>query len=575
MNQQDIRQRKVRIGDLLIQAGLINDGQLQQALQEQKRTGSKLGRTVVDLGFIDEKRLLSTLSEQLQIPFVELKHYKFDSDLTQSLPEAVARRFRVIVLSRQGDGLLVGMSDPLDLFAQDEMERLLGKRVYPAVVRESELLDTLDRVYRRTSQIASLAGELEGELQESEFDLSRLGSDSNSDAPVVRLLQTLFEDAVQMKASDIHIEPDDGVVRIRQRIDGVLNEQVMKEQRIASALVMRLKIMSGLDISEKRLPQDGRFNIRVRNHNFDVRLSTMPVQFGESVVMRLLDQSGSMSTLEGSGMPPGILERFRRLLQRPHGMVLVTGPTGSGKTTTLYAGLAELNSPELKIITVEDPVEYRMQRVNQVQVNARIDLTFARVLRAALRQDPDVVLVGEIRDQETAEIALRAAMTGHLVLSTLHTNDALTSAMRLIDMGVEPFLVATALNAVLAQRLIRRVCENCMEDHEPTPQQRLWLEALNGGSLGNAVFKRGSGCHHCHNSGYSGRIGVFELLEMNEAMVASLRRGDPQSFAEAARQQPHYRPLAACALDYAMAGITSVDEVLKVCATLSDEDMLQ
>ncbi|TBU99946.1 MSHA biogenesis protein MshE [Stutzerimonas kirkiae] len=575
MNQQDIRQRKVRIGDLLIQAGLINDGQLQQALQEQKRTGSKLGRTVVDLGFIDEKRLLSTLSEQLQIPFVELKHYKFDSDLTQSLPEAVARRFRVIVLSRQGDGLLVGMSDPLDLFAQDEMERLLGKRVYPAVVRESELLDTLDRVYRRTSQIASLAGELEGELQESEFDLSRLGSDSNSDAPVVRLLQTLFEDAVQMKASDIHIEPDDGVVRIRQRIDGVLNEQVMKEQRIASALVMRLKIMSGLDISEKRLPQDGRFNIRVRNHNFDVRLSTMPVQFGESVVMRLLDQSGSMSTLEGSGMPPGILERFRRLLQRPHGMVLVTGPTGSGKTTTLYAGLAELNSPELKIITVEDPVEYRMQRINQVQVNARIDLTFARVLRAALRQDPDVVLVGEIRDQETAEIALRAAMTGHLVLSTLHTNDALTSAMRLIDMGVEPFLVATALNAVLAQRLIRRVCENCMEDHEPTPQQRLWLEALNGGSLGNAVFKRGSGCHHCHNSGYSGRIGVFELLEMNEAMVASLRRGDPQSFAEAARQQPHYRPLAACALDYAMAGITSVDEVLKVCATLSDEDMLQ
>ncbi|QLF92454.1 Flp pilus assembly complex ATPase component TadA [Pseudomonas sp. ABC1] len=575
MNPQDIRQRKVRIGDLLIQAGLITEAQLQHALQEQKRTGSKLGRTVVDLGFIDEKRLLSTLSEQLQIPFVELKHYKFDSDLTQSLPEAVARRFRVIVLSRQGDGLLVGMSDPLDLFAQDEMERLLGKRVYPAVVREAELLDTLDRVYRRTSQIASLAGELEGELQESDFDLSRLGSDSNSDAPVVRLLQTLFEDAVQMKASDIHIEPDEGVVRIRQRIDGVLNEQVMKEQRIASALVMRLKIMSGLDISEKRLPQDGRFNIRVRNHNFDVRVSTMPVQFGESVVMRLLDQSGSMSTLEGSGMPLGILERFRRLLQRPHGMVLVTGPTGSGKTTTLYGGLAELNSPELKIITVEDPVEYRMPRINQVQVNTRIDLTFARVLRAALRQDPDVVLVGEIRDQETAEIALRAAMTGHLVLSTLHTNDALTSAMRLIDMGVEPFLVATALNAVLAQRLIRRVCENCMEDHEPEPQQRLWLEALHGGSLAGAVFKRGSGCHHCHNTGYSGRIGVFELLEMNEAMVSSLRRGDPQSFAEAARQQPHYRPLAACALDYAMAGVTSVDEVLKVCATLSDEDVLQ
>jgi len=336
MTAQDMRQRKIRLGDLLVQAGLINEAQLQQALQDQKRTGSKLGRTVLDLGFIDEGRLLRALSEQLQIPFVELKHYKFDNQLTQSLPEAVARRFRVIVLSRQGDGLLVGMTDPLDIFAQDEIERLLGKRVHPAVVRESELLGALDQLYRRTSEIASLAGELEGELQESDFDLSRLG-ESNSDAPVVRLLQTLFEDAVQMKASDIHIEPDEGVVRIRQRIDGVLNEQVMKEHRVASALVMRLKIMSGLDISEKRLPQDGRFNIRVKNRNLDVRVSTMPVQFGESVVMRLLDQSGAMFKLEGTGMPPAMLERFRRLLQRPHGMVLVTGPTGSGKTTTLYA----------------------------------------------------------------------------------------------------------------------------------------------------------------------------------------------------------------------------------------------
>ena len=573
MTAQDMRQRKIRLGDLLVQAGLISEAQLQQALQDQKRTGSKLGRTVLDLGFIDEGRLLRALSEQLQIPFVELKHYKFDNQLTQSLPEAVARRFRVIVLSRQGDGLLVGMTDPLDIFAQDEIERLLGKRVHPAVVRESELLGALDQLYRRTSEIASLAGELEGELQESDFDLSRLG-ESNSDAPVVRLLQTLFEDAVQMKASDIHIEPDEGVVRIRQRIDGVLNEQVMKEHRVASALVMRLKIMSGLDISEKRLPQDGRFNIRVKNRNLDVRVSTMPVQFGESVVMRLLDQSGAMFKLEGTGMLPAMLERFRRLLQRPHGMVLVTGPTGSGKTTTLYAGLSELNSPEKKIITVEDPVEYRLPRVNQVQVNAKIELTFARVLRAALRQDPDIVLVGEIRDQETAEIGLRAALTGHLVLSTLHTNDALTSAMRLIDMGVEPFLVATALNAVLAQRLIRRVCENCMEDDQPDPRQLAWLEALHGGSLRDHRFKRGTGCHQCHNSGYAGRVGVYELLELDEPMIAALRRGDPQGFAEAARQQAHYRPLAACALDYAIAGVTSIEEVLKVCATLADDEVI-
>ena len=391
---------------------------------------------------------------------------------------------------------------------------------------------------------------------------------------LVRLLQTLFEDAVQMKASDIHIELDEGVVRIRQRIDGVLNEQVMNEHRVASALVMRLKIMSGLDISEKRLPQDGRFNIRVRNRSIDVRVSTMPVQHGESVVMRLLDQSGGLFNLDHTGMPADMLARFRRLLQRPFGMVLVTGPTGSGKTTTLYAGLAELNSPEKKIITVEDPVEYRLPRVNQVQVNPKIELTFGRVLRAALRQDPDIVLVGEMRDQETAEIGLRAALTGHLVLSTLHTNDAQTSAMRLVDMGAEPFLVATALNAVLAQRLVRRVCENCMQEQQADPQQLAWLERLHGGSLAGKVFRHGAGCHQCHNTGYNGRVGVYELLEMDEPMIAALRRNDPQAFAEAARANPHYRPLAACALDYALAGVTSIDEVLKVCATLTDVDSL-
>ncbi|HEV8076762.1 MAG TPA: ATPase, T2SS/T4P/T4SS family [Marinobacter sp.] len=575
MTLQDIRQNKLRLGDLLVKAGLVNDAQLQQALKAQKNNGTKLGRSLIELGFVSELQLLTALSEQLQIPFVDLKHFRFDDDLVHSLPETVARRFRAVPLALEGDGVLVGMSDPLDLFALDEMESLLKTRVLPAVVCEAELLLTMDILYRRTGQIASLAGELEGEIKDSDFDLSKLGSDNNNeDAPVVRLLQTLFEDAVQMKASDIHIEPDDGLVRIRQRIDGVLNEQVMKEARIASALVMRLKIMSGLDISDKRLPQDGRFNIRVKGRAIDVRVSTMPVQFGESVVMRLLDQSSSVASLDASGMPAEMLVRFRRLLQRPFGLVLVTGPTGSGKTTALYAGLTELNSPENKIITVEDPVEYRMPRINQVQVNAKIDLSFSRVLRAALRQDPDIVLIGEIRDQETAEIGLRAAMTGHLVLSTLHTNDALTSAMRLIDMGAEAFLVAAALNAVLAQRLVRRVCENCMQEDTPDPRQLLWLETLYGDSLAGRTFKRGSGRHHCHNSGYAGRVGVFELLELDAAMIAALRHNDPQGFADAAKVSDGYRPLAACALDYALAGVTSVEEVLKVCATLNDEGPL-
>ncbi|HTN29378.1 MAG TPA: GspE/PulE family protein [Pseudomonas sp.] len=566
----DFRQGRVRLGDLLIEAGLIDDSQLQRALQEQKRTGVKLGRAVVDLGFISETRLLKALSEQLRIPFVELSHYKFDTALTQSLPEAVARRFRVIVLSRQADGLLLGMADPLNLYALDEAERLLGKPVYPAVVLEADLLAALERIYRRSSEIASLAGQLEERLEEADFDFGGISQD-NQDAPVVRLLQTLFEDAVQTKASDIHIEPDDKVLRLRLRIDGVLNEQLIKETRIAPALVMRLKILAGLDISEKRLPQDGRFNIRVKNHNLDVRVSTMPVQFGESVVLRLLDQSAGVFRLDGTGMPVEMLERFRQLLRRPHGLVLVTGPTGSGKTTTLYAGLSELNSAETKIITVEDPVEYRLPRVSQVQVNPKIELTFARVLRAALRQDPDIVLVGEIRDGETAEIALRAALTGHLVLSTLHTNDALTSPLRLIDMGAEPFLVANSLNAVLAQRLVRRVCEHCRETHVPEEREQRWLEAIHGQPLGERSFMRGSGCHHCHNTGYLGRIGVYELLEISAAMAAALRRHDTQAFVDAARQQPHYRPLAAVALDYALAGLTSIDEVFRVSASLAEE----
>ena len=572
MSALEQRQRKVRLGDLLVQSGLISDGQLQLALQEQKRSGAKLGRAVVDLGFISEQKLLEALSRQLGIPCIDLRQFRLDDTLIQRLPEAMARRFRAIPLVVEADGLLVGMADPLDLYALDEMARLLHQPLKPAVVRESDLLDSLDRLYRRTGEIAELAGQLDERLEESDFDFSGLSMD-NSDAPVVRLLQMLFEDAVQMKASDIHIEPDEQVLRIRQRIDGVLNEQLIKETRVASALVLRLKIMAGLNIAEKRLPQDGRFNIRVKHHNLDVRVSTMPVQFGESVVLRLLDQSAGMFSLERTGMPAEMLARFRTLLRRPHGIVLVTGPTGSGKTTTLYAGLSELNGPEKKIITVEDPVEYRLPRVNQVQINPKIELTFARVLRAALRQDPDIVLVGEIRDQETAEIALRAALTGHLVLSTLHTNDALTSPLRLIDMGAEPFLVASALNAVLAQRLVRRVCEHCHVEQVPEERELRWLEALHGQPLAGRRFVRGSGCHQCHNTGYAGRIGVYELLEIDAPLAAALRRHDAQGFVDAARAQRNYRPLACAALDFALAGLTSVEEVLKVSASLQDEQV--
>jgi len=565
--------RRIRIGDLLVSQQMISEDQLQKALEEQKISGRKLGNTLVDLGYVEENALLSLLSEQLQIPFVELRQFRFDQDLIRSLPETSARRYRVIPLRDDPDGLLLGMADPTDIFCLDELERQLNKTIKPAVVRESELLDVLDIAYSQASQIASLAEELDEELESTAIDLTDFAAEAtDSDAPVVKLLQKVFEEAITAKASDIHIEPDESVLRIRNRIDGVLLEQVMNEKRIAPALVVRLKLMSGLDISEKRKPQDGRFNLKVKGRNIDVRLSTMPVQFGESVVMRLLDHTEGVLPLGKVGMPSTMVERFRRIITRPHGLVLVTAPTGSGKTTSLYGALSELNKPEKKIITVEDPVEYRLPRISQVQLHERIGLTFGSVLRSALRQDPDILLVGEIRDADSAEIALRAAMTGHLVLSTLHTNDALTSALRLVDMGVDAYLVATALKAIVAQRLLRKVCTSCIQDHEPDANERQLLAAIGRDQdLDGVKFKAGSGCPHCHNTGYRGRIGVFELLEVNSAMAEALRDNQLNTFARAAQQSPHYRPLSHAALDYAVAGISTLEEVIKVSAQVEDE----
>jgi MSHA biogenesis protein MshE len=559
---------RVRIGDLLLGKRLITQEQLNAALAEQKLSGKKVGKALVELGFITETGLLQSLSAHFSYPFVDLARFRLNNDLVRKLPEMQARRYRAIVLSEQKDGYLVGMGDPLDLIALDELEKNLRRPILPAFVREQDLLDAMDRAYRRQDQIASIAHELEGELSQNDFDIANLVIADTTEAPVVRLLQNIFDDALQVRASDIHIEPDESLLRVRLRIDGELQEQVMKEKRIASALVSRLKIMSGLDISEKRLPQDGRFNVRVQGKSIDVRLSTLPTPYGESVVMRLLDQSSGMLTLESLGMPEAVRQRVETLLQRPHGMVLVTGPTGCGKTTTLYAGLNLLNRPEKKIITVEDPIEYRLPRVTQVQVNAKIGLTFSRVLRTALRQDPDIILVGEMRDQETAEIGLRAAMTGHMVLSTLHTNDAVSTPLRLMDMGCDSYLVASALRAVIAQRLIRKVCTSCKTEYLPSAQELTWLSHIDGTAV-EASFVHGSGCHHCNNTGYLGRIGIHELMEMTEPMLDALRSRDASGFMQAAASSG-YVSLARRALDYARTGMSSLQEVFRISASLED-----
>lgn len=564
--------KRIRIGDLLVEKNMITETQLAHALQEQKLSGRKLGNQLVDLGYVDENSLLNLLSDQLQIPFVELRQFRFDKNLVQTLPETSARRYRVMVLREDFDGLLLGMADPTDIFCLDELQRILQKNLKPAVVRESELLDILDIAYSRASEIATLAGELDEELQESAVDLDSFIADSaDSDAPVVKLLQKIFEEALTNKASDIHIEPDEKVLRIRNRIDGELIEQVMNEKRIASALVVRIKLMASLDISEKRLPQDGRFNLKVKHHNIDVRLSTMPVQFGESVVMRLLDHTDGVRSLDSVGMPPNLVTRFRKIITRPHGLVLVTGPTGSGKTTTLYGALSELNKPQKKIITVEDPVEYRLPRISQVQLHEKIGLTFSSVLRATLRQDPDILLVGEIRDAESAEIALRASMTGHLVLSTLHTNDAISSALRLLDIGVDGYLVATALKAVVAQRLVRRICSSCIQNHNADANETQLLATISKGrDFSSVQFKKGTGCPHCNNTGYRGRIGVFEMLELNAGMMEALRTENINAFAQIAAASPNFKTLSQAALEYAEQGITTLDEVMSITAQIEE-----
>ena len=565
------RPQKIRLGEILVQQKLISEEQLLQALADQKRSGRKLGRVFVENGYVTDETISGALARQLNIPYINLKQYNLKPQTVQMLPEMQARRFRAIALEDRPNALLIGMADPTDLFAYDEIARVTRRNLALAVVNEQELLQAIDRMYRRTDEITVLARELEQELGENVIDFGTLGLSAGAeDAPVVRLLQTVFDDATQVRASDIHIEPQEKRLLIRFRIDGVLHLQTEADIRIAPSLALRLKLMSDLDIAEKRLPQDGRFAVTVRKQLIDVRISTMPTQYGESVVMRLLNQSGGILDLSNIGMPTNILQRFRAIIQRPNGLVLVTGPTGSGKTTTLYGALSEINTEGKKLITVEDPVEYRLPGINQVQVNEKISLDFARVLRSALRQDPDIVLVGEMRDQETAQIGMRAAMTGHMVLSTLHTNDAASTPLRLLDMGVPHYMVGSSLQAVLAQRLVRVVCDNCAAPYPLLPNEREWLK----GELKDAVdaheYKHGVGCSYCNGTGFRGRTGIYEMLEMTREVAAAANRSDPAEFVQLAQQQMGGQTLRRHAVALVLAGKTTVSEAMRVTTQLDD-----
>lgn len=558
--------RTQSLGETLVAQGHLLPERLEEALKEQQRTGQKLGQILLSNHHVSETQIAQVLAQQQGLPFVDLAKTPVSPELARILGEMQTRKFNAVVLEDRHDTYLIALSDPTNLSAQDALSAQLQRPIDIAVVASDQLNTLIDRLYSKDQQLAEFALAIETEILK-EANAGKGGQITatldDSETPVMRLLQTIFHDALQLRASDIHIEPQEKKIIVRFRIDGVLHTQVEADLKVALPLIVKLKLMAGLDIAEKRLPQDGRISNKVAFNQLDIRMSTLPTQFGESVVLRILVSTQGTKDLQALGMPEHLLKRFQAAIAKPSGIVLSTGPTGSGKTTTLYGALTQLNSPEVKILTCEDPVEYRIAGINQVQANEKIGLTFPKVLRSFLRQDPDVLMVGEIRDNETAEIATRAAMTGHLVLSTLHTNDAASTPLRLMDMGVPGFMIATTLRAVLSQRLLRLVCTECAVPDVLGGPEAEWVARYFGQVPAHAKLQRGAGCPHCNQAGYRGRIGLFELLEMTQALAQALHQEDPVAFETVARQQIGQDSLMHNGFELAFQGRTTVSEVIK------------
>jgi len=557
-----------RLGELLVANGLITPKQLEQALQEQKISGNKLGSSLVKLGFISEKNLVSFLSRHYGVPAIDLNEVQIDPEAIKMIPSDVIFKYQAIPIKRVGSTLRVAMSDPSNILAIDDIKFLAGCHVEVFVSTESAIKAAIDRVYDPSDTLTEIMGNIEeGERVEllddsEEVDVSEL-QQASEDAPVVKLVNLILNEAIKRQASDIHLEPYEKIFRVRLRIDGVLYEFMKPPLKLKNAITSRVKIMAKLDIAERRLPQDGRIKVKLgKDKEMDFRVSVLPTLFGEKVVLRLLDKSSLQLDMTRLGFEEKPLQEFREAIHKPYGMVLVTGPTGSGKTTTLYSALTELNQITDNISTAEDPVEYNLMGINQVQIHEEIGLSFANCLRSFLRQDPDIIMVGEIRDFETAEIAIKAALTGHLVLSTLHTNDAPSTISRLLNMGIEPFLVASAVNLIVAQRLTRRICESCKEVVQVSPQMLLNLgvppEELHG-----FVCYRGTGCPRCNNTGYKGRIALYEVLPVREEIRELILQGASAGEIKKLAIQLGMKTLRQAALQKLRDGVTTVEEVLK------------
>jgi len=565
----------VRLGELLTKASLISQDQLKEALRVQKETGGKLGETLIKLGFVSEEDITECLSQQFGVPSINLQHFEIDQSVIKLIPGDVARKYNILPVNKTGATITIAMADPTNVFAMDDIKFMTGYNVEPVVASELGIKAAIDNYYGTASSLelkkvmedlqTQESADLEVLEEEEELDVNAL-ADSAEEAPVVKLCNLILTDAIKRGASDIHIEPYEKEYRVRFRIDGTLYEIMNPPLKLRDAMTSRMKILAKLDISEKRLPQDGRIKLKIKledkNKELDFRVSVLPTLFGEKIVMRLLDKDNLRLDMTKLGFEAESLAIFEEAIFKPWGMVLVTGPTGSGKTNTLYSALAKVNSPETNIMTAEDPVEFNLPGINQVQMKESIGLNFAATLRSFLRQDPNIILVGEIRDFETAEIAIKAALTGHLVLSTLHTNDAPSTINRLMNMGIEPFLVATATQLIAAQRLARRICANCKEVVEMAPQALMNL-GYKKEEVGTFTVYKGRGCDKCNNTGYKGRVGLIEVMKIDDDIRDLILAGGSAIDIKKKAIENGMITLRRSGLIKIKEGITTVEEVVR------------
>lgn len=572
-----MQRKRKSLEEVLIKMGILSEEKLQEAIDIQSKEGGYLGEILLKLKLVDEESMARALGETWNMPYVNLSDHEIDDNIVRIIPEAVARKYLSIPVGiDEDDNIIVAITNPLNFYALDQVKSFLKKPVRWCISTQTQINGILERVYgverslREASEdMISLESRISVEAETEDASLRDL-KEMAEEAPIIKLANILMSQALNERASDIHIEPQRDQVIVRYRIDGVLHENMRIPKNVQAALISRFKIIAGMDIAERRLPQDGRINIRFGGRDIDLRVSTLPKMYGEKVVLRILDKSKALIPLENLGFSAENKEVFDNMIYQPYGMILVTGPTGSGKTTTLYSVLNQLNSPERNVLSVEDPIEYELKGINQVAVNYKVGLTFANVLRSILRQDPDIIMIGEIRDRDTAEMAMQAALTGHLVLSTLHTNDSFSAPTRLIDMGIEPFLISSSLIGVTAQRLARMVCSNCSESYTPDRHYLELFEKQLIELLGyrNPDFRKGRGCIKCRNTGYLGRIGLHEIMKVDENIRTLIIKNSSASQIKEEAMKNGTKTMLQDALLKAVTGLTTLDEAFRIISTV-------